>query len=87
MNGIQARNANKNILTGIESVSKLMTTGHFFALKNAPVKFLDEIYEYVWDSDKGVPIKKMDNCMESMRYAVFNQHRDNQARTIRSRYF
>lgn len=87
MNGIQARNANKNILTGIESVSELMTTGHFFVLKNAPVKFIDEIYEYVWDSDKGVPIKKMDNCMDSMRYAIYNQHRDNQARTIRSRYF
>ena len=27
------------------------------------------------------------NCMDSMRYAVYNQHRDNQARTIRSRYF
>ena len=86
MNGIQARNANKNILTGIESVSELMTTGHFFVLKNAPVKFLDEIYEYVWDSDKGVPVKKMDNCMDSMRYGIFNEHRNNKAQFLSSRF-
>ncbi len=86
-NGIQARNADKTILTGIESVSKLMTTGHFFVLKNAPVKFLDEIYEYAWDSDKGVPIKKMDNCMDSCRYAIFNEHKNNKTQFINSRYF
>lgn len=86
MNGIQARNANKNILTGIESVSELMTTGHFFVLKNAPVKFLDEIYEYVWDSDKGVPVKKMDNCMDSMRYGIFNEHRNNKTQFLSSRF-
>jgi PBSX family phage terminase large subunit len=85
-NGIQARNANKTILTGIEAVSKLMTTGHFYVLKGAPVKFLNEIYEYVWDKDKGVPVKKKDNCMDSMRYAIFNEHLNNDAQFINSVY-
>lgn len=87
VNGIQARNADKNVLTGIESVAELMTTNSFFVLKGAPVKFIDEIYQYVWDSDKGVPVKKMDNCMDSMRYAVFNEHKDNQTQFLNSKYF
>lgn len=86
-NGIQARNADKTILTGIESVSELMTTGHFFILRNAPVKFLDEIYEYVWDSDKGVPIKKNDNCMDSCHYAIFNEHKHTKTEFLSSKYF
>lgn len=87
VNGIQARNADKNVLTGIESVAELMTTNSFFVLKSAPVKFIDEIYQYVWDSDKGVPVKKMDNCMDSMRYAIFNEHKDNQTQFLNSKYF
>lgn len=87
VNGIQARNADKNILTGIESVAELMTTKHFFVLKSAPVKFLEEIYQYVWDSDKGVPVKKKDNCMDSCRYAIFNEHKDNQTQFLNSKYF
>ena len=87
VNGIQARNADKNVLTGIESVAELMTTNSFFVLKTAPVKFIDEIYQYVWDSDKGVPVKKMDNCMDSMRYAIFNEHKDNQTQFLNSKYF
>lgn len=87
VNGIQARNADKNVLTGIESVAELMTTNSFFVLKGAPVKFIDEIYQYVWDSDKGVPVKKMDNCMDSMRYAIFNEHKDNQTQFLSSKYF
>lgn len=87
VNGIQARNADKNVLTGIESVAELMTTNSFFVLKSAPVKFIDEIYQYVWDSDKGVPVKKMDNCMDSMRYAIFNEHKDNQTQFLSSKYF
>lgn len=87
VNGIQARNADKNVLTGIESVAELMTTNSFFVLKSAPVKFIDEIYQYVWDSDKGVPVKKMDNCMDSMRYAIFNEHKENTTQFLNSKYF
>lgn len=87
VNGIQARNADKNVLTGIESVAELMTTNSFFVLKSAPVKFIDEIYQYVWDSDKGVPVKKMDNCMDSMRYAIFNEHKENTTQFLSSKYF
>ena len=63
-----------------------MATKHFFVLKSAPVKFLDEIYQYVWDNDKGVPIKKKDHCVDSMRYAIHNEHLNDDAQFINSVY-
>ena len=72
---VQATNADKTVMTGIESVSKLMTTGHFFVNQQGIDQFLDEIYQYVWDSDKGVPLKKNDDVMDAMRYAIYNQHK------------
>lgn len=85
--GIQARNANKAKMAGIEKVSEYMKQGKFFVVKEGVDQFLDEVYQYVWDDKTGEPVKENDHVMDSMRYAVFNQHRDNQARTIRSRYF
>ena len=85
--GIQARNANKAKMAGIEKVSEYMKQGKFYVVKDGVDQFLDEIYQYVWDDKTGEPIKENDHVMDSMRYAVYNQHRDNQARTIRSRYF
>ena len=85
--GIQARNANKAKMAGIEKVSEYMKQGKFYVVKDGVDQFLDEIYQYVWDDKTGEPVKENDHVMDSLRYAVFNQHRDNQARTIRSRYF
>lgn len=85
--GIQARNANKAKMAGIEKVSEYMKQGKFFVVKEGVDQFLDEVYQYVWDDKTGEPVKENDHVMDSLRYAVFNQHRDNQARTIRSRYF
>lgn len=72
---IQAVYADKTVMTGIESVSEMMTTGHFFVSKSGIIQFLDEIYQYIWDEEKGVPIKKNDDVMDAMRYAVYNQHK------------
>ena len=85
-NGINARNANKDILAGVESVAELMATKHFYVLKNAPVKFLDEIYQYVWDSDKGVPAKQNDDVVDAVRYGIFSEHLNSDAQFINSAY-
>ena len=85
--GIQARNANKAKMAGIEKVSEYMKQGKFFVVKDGVDQFLDEVYQYAWDDKTGEPVKENDHVMDSMRYAVYNQHRDNQAQTIRSRYF
>lgn len=72
-NGINAINANKNVLSGIETVSSLMKTGHFFVNENGIDKFLDEIYQYVWNERTGEPVKEHDDVMDMMRYAIYSK--------------
>ena len=72
-NGINAINANKNVLAGIETVSSLMKTGHFFVNENGIDKFLDEIYQYVWNERTGEPVKEHDDVMDMMRYAIYSK--------------
>lgn len=71
--GLNAINANKNILPGIECVSKLMKTGHFFVNKDGINKFLDEIYQYVWDEKTGEPVKENDDVMDALRYGIYSK--------------
>lgn len=85
-NGISARNANKARMAGIESVAKLMKLGRFFVLKSSVQSFLDEIYTYIWDENTGEPIKKNDDVMDAMRYAIYNEHLNNDAQFINSIY-
>lgn len=85
--GIDCRNANKSRMAGVEKVAEFMKTGHFFVNEDGINKFLDEIYQYVWDENTGEPKKENDDVMDSMRYAIFNQHRNNQTQFINSRYF
>ena len=86
-NGISARNANKARMAGIESVAKLMKLGRFFVLGSAVQSFLDEIYTYIWDDNTGEPVKQNDDVMDAMRYAIYNEHLNNDAQFINSIYF
>ena len=86
-NGISARNANKARMAGIESVAKLMKLGRFFILSSAVQSFLDEIYTYIWDENTGEPVKQNDDVMDAMRYAIYNEHLNNDAQFINSIYF
>ena len=85
-NGINARNANKARMAGIESVAKLMKLGRFFVLSSAVQSFLDEIYTYIWDDKTSEPVKQNDDVMDAMRYAIFNEHLNNDAQFINSVY-
>lgn len=85
-NGISARNANKARMAGVESVAKLMKLGRFFVLSSSVQSFLDEIYTYIWDENTGEPIKKNDDVMDAMRYAIYNAHLNNDSQFINSVY-
>ncbi|MCZ3746554.1 PBSX family phage terminase large subunit [Limosilactobacillus vaginalis] len=85
--GIDCRNANKARMAGVEKVAEFMKTGHFFVNQDGIDCFLDEIYQYVWDENTGEPKKENDDVMDSMRYAVFNEHRNNKTQILNSRYF
>lgn len=84
--GISVRNANKARMAGVESVAKLMKLGRFFVLESAVQSFLDEIYTYIWDENTGEPIKKNDDVMDAMRYAIYNAHLNNDSQFINSIY-
>lgn len=73
---INCYNANKSVLSGIEEVAKLIKTGHFFVSREGTkgMKFLDEIYEYIWDEKTGLPVKQNDDVMDALRYAIYSQH-------------
>lgn len=85
--GINCRNANKARMAGVEKVAEFMKQGKFFVNSDGIDKFLDEIYQYVWDENTGEPKKENDDVMDSMRYAIFNEHRQNKTQFINSRYF
>ena len=85
--GINCRNANKARMAGVEKVAEFMKQGKFFVNSDGIDKFLDEIYQYVWDENTGEPKKENDDVMDSMRYAIFNEHRQNKTQFLNSRYF
>lgn len=85
--GINCINANKNRMGGVEKCAEFMKTGHLFINKDGIDKFLDEIYQYIWDENTGEPKKENDDVMDSMRYAIFNEHRQNKTQFLNSKYF
>lgn len=85
--GINARNADKARMAGVERVSEYMKQGKFFAVKDGMDQFLNEVYQYVWDENTGEPKKENDDVMDSMRYAIFNEHKENTTQFLNSKYF
>lgn len=72
--GINGIYADKSKLAGIEEVATRIKSGRFFVVEQNMNRFYDEIYQYVWDERKGEPIKKNDDVMDAMRYAIYNYH-------------
>lgn len=85
--GINCINANKNRMAGVEKCAEYMKQGKLFINADGISKFLGEIYQYIWDENTGEPKKENDDVMDSMRYAIFNEHRQNKTQFISSRYF
>lgn len=85
-NDINAINADKSRMAGVERVAEFMKLGKFFVVDSAIDQFTSEIYQYVWDENTGEPKKENDDCMDSMRYAIFNEHKDNDIEFLSSRY-
>lgn len=68
--GFRTHNADKSILSGVEVVAKLMKQNKFFVSDKCN-QFLKEVYNYVWDDKKGLPIKTNDDLMDAIRYAIY----------------
>lgn len=85
-NDINAINADKSRMAGVERVAEYMKLGKFFVVDSAIDQFTSEIYQYVWDENTGEPKKENDDVMDSMRYAIYNEHKDNDIEFLSSRY-
>ncbi len=73
--GIRCINADKSVLSGIEQVAKLMKQGRFFVCSEKVNKFKDEIYQYVWNEKNGEPVKRNDDVLDALRYAIYTSNR------------
>lgn len=68
--GINAHYADKNVLTGIETVAKLIVENRLYINRDAK-RYLEEIYNYVWDSKSDKPVKVFDDVQDAVRYAIY----------------
>lgn len=77
-NGINCLNANKNVLPGIECVAQKMRQGKFKVAKSASKGLMNEIYQYAWDENTGMPLKENDirhnDRLDAIRYAIYSKH-------------
>ncbi len=68
--GIRAKNADKAVISGIEKTASMFREGKLL-VSNKAVRFKEEIAQYAWDSDSGMPIKRYDDVLDSVRYAIY----------------
>lgn len=71
--GLKARNADKSVLSGIETVAKYMKQDKFYVLENNVERFKQEIFMYVWNERKGEPVKEWDDVLDAIRYAIYTE--------------
>lgn len=74
--GFYAYNANKAVLSGIEMVAKGYKQNKFFIVRQRVERFLDEVYQYVWNPKTGEPVKQNDDVQDSVRYAIYSNAMD-----------
>lgn len=67
---INAIDANKEVLSGIEDVAKLYKTNKLYILRTAIKRFSEEIFMYVWKESADEPIKEFDDVQDAIRYAI-----------------
>lgn len=67
---LNAHNASKKVVLGIETVATLMKAGMFFIDYDNSPRFRQEIYNYIWHKTKDEPKKEYDDVQDAIRYAI-----------------
>jgi PBSX family phage terminase large subunit len=67
---IRAINADKSVMAGIGEVARLFKLNKLFVIEDKVKLFKKEIFMYVWNPETGEPVKKWDDVMDSIRYAI-----------------
>ena len=77
-NGINCINANKNVLPGIECVARKMREGKFKIAASCAQGIMNEIYQYAWDPNTGMPMKENENRhndrLDALRYGIYSRN-------------
>lgn len=71
---LQARYADKAVLSGIEVVAKGFKQNRLYIVDDAK-RFKSEIYMYVWDPKTGEPVKQLDDVLDALRYALYTSQK------------
>lgn len=69
---INAINANKNVMVGIETIASLMKSSRFFIDYDNCERFRQEIYNYIWHKTKDEPRKEFDDVLDAIRYGIYS---------------
>ena len=74
--GLNAYNANKAVLAGIECVSAKLKQGKLKINRNGVNRMIDEFYKYVWDEQTGEPDKRKydPDVLDALRYGIYTKN-------------
>jgi PBSX family phage terminase large subunit len=92
--GVSVQHAENDVVLGITTVMRLMSTGHLTVSDECP-NLIDELYKYRWNEKKSialgrdVPLKEYDDCVDALRYAIasrFNLDSDSHTMGLHDSY-
>jgi|SRR5690625_2260231 len=69
---LKAKNANKKVVLGIETVATAMKSNKFFIDYDNCPRFREEIYNYIWHKTKDEPKQEYDDVQDAIRYAILS---------------
>ena len=83
-NGINAINAYKSIMKGVDIVATLIKQRKFKVVKEAINYFEKELFEYVWDEKTGEPLKQdgNDDVMDTFRYPIATYTNEQESKKV-----
>lgn len=70
--GLNAINAKKSVLSGIETVARFIKNDKFFVVEENVNNFKNEIFMYIWNERTGEPVKTNDDVLDALRYAIYS---------------
>lgn len=82
--GIRAKEANKEVMSGIEEVARRFKTNTLLICEDCK-RFKEEIVMYAWNERTGEPVKTMDDVMDTIRYGIYTHFDDRRKARILSR--
>lgn len=71
--GFRAKNANKEVISGIEQVASRFKKDMLLICDDAK-RFRDEISMYAWNEKTGEPVKQYDDVLDTIRYAIYTHY-------------